>query len=200
MQTEPDRKRKTMYAASFFRRSVITVATLGVMFGSTPIQAQAHILHGSVPASARMAQDHGAVDDSLTLPMVRVYYAPTMEQKASLNQLLADQRNPESSRYHAWLSPEEFGAQFGVSHDNETHIRTWLASQGFSGVQLSRSRTAFTFSTTAGTAARTFAAPIHAVALGGAQFVIPYPRLACHAALLDEKNYAIYATSISSTV
>jgi subtilase family serine protease len=115
-----------------------------------------------------MAQDRGAVDDNLAIPMVRIYYAPTMEQKASLDQLLADQRNQESSRYHAWLTPEEFGSRFGISPDDETRIRTWLASQGFSGVQLSRSRTAFTFSTNAGAAARAFAAPIHAVALGGA--------------------------------
>ena len=37
-----------------------------------------------------------------------------IEDEAGLAQLLSDQQNPASPRYHAWLTPQEFGARFGL--------------------------------------------------------------------------------------
>ena len=36
-------------------------------------------------------------------------------QEAQLSQLIAQQHNPNSAAYHQFLTPAEFGSQFGVA-------------------------------------------------------------------------------------
>jgi subtilase family serine protease len=54
---------------------------------------------------------------------------------ADLDQLLAEQSNPESPLYRAWLTPEEFGRRFGVPTERYSRIIEWIRASGLS-VQL----------------------------------------------------------------
>jgi subtilase family serine protease len=44
-----------------------------------------------------------------------IRFSMTPAQDAALDQLLADQQNPSSPRYHQWLTTAQFAAQFGLS-------------------------------------------------------------------------------------
>jgi hypothetical protein len=53
-----------------------------------------------------------------------------IQNLAGLQQLLEGQQNPRSAQYHRWLTPEEFGARFGVSDDEFQRVIRWLQQNG----------------------------------------------------------------------
>jgi subtilase family serine protease len=57
-------------------------------------------------------------------------YLPLSNQ-AALEQLLKDQTDPSSARYHAWLSPTEFKQQFGPSPAAMAAASSMLRAAGF---------------------------------------------------------------------
>ena len=50
----------------------------------------------------------------------------------ALDQLLTDQQDPTSPRYHRWLTPDQFAANFGPTQSSFEAVGDWLKSQGFS--------------------------------------------------------------------
>ena len=66
-----------------------------------------------------------------------------------MEQLLANQQNPASRRFHKWLTPEQYAERFGVSQNDVNRITAWLQSQGLQVQRVARSRTWIEFSGTA---------------------------------------------------
>src|SRR5947209_3015182 len=62
--------------------------------------------------------DRGAVDGSRLISGVSLVLALSSEQQAALDSLLEAQRDPSSTEYQHWLTPEEFGARFGASEND----------------------------------------------------------------------------------
>ncbi len=60
-----------------------------------------------------------------------VAIALRLADEDGLAQLLADQQNPASPRYHVWLTPQEFGARFGLPEATYARIAAWLTESGF---------------------------------------------------------------------
>src|SRR5579863_1310180 len=61
-----------------------------------------------------------------------------LHNQAKLEQLLADQQNPSSSRYHKWLTPVEFNRRFGPSPAQVDAVAQWLRSQGLGITSINR--------------------------------------------------------------
>ncbi|MGO8993406.1 MAG: protease pro-enzyme activation domain-containing protein [Polyangiaceae bacterium] len=82
-------------------------------------------LHGPLTLGAPLADDAPA------------YLAVSLriEDEAGLAQLLSDQQNASSPRYHAWLTPQDFGARFGLPVATYARIVSWLAAEGFAVTQ-----------------------------------------------------------------
>jgi subtilase family serine protease len=97
----------------------------------------------------------------MSVPGITLHFRPTAHQSAELDQLLADQQDPSSPRYHAWLTPEEFGRRFGLSANDFARVRDWIESQGFRIQRAAQSRTWITFSGTAGQVRSTFETDLH---------------------------------------
>ncbi|HTT75288.1 MAG TPA: protease pro-enzyme activation domain-containing protein [Candidatus Binataceae bacterium] len=76
------------------------------------------------------------------LPLtIRIYFA--LRNRGELQQLLADQQNPASPRYHRWLTPSQFDRRFGRTRAEVRAVGDWLQAQGFQlGQQSLRSITA----------------------------------------------------------
>src|SRR5262249_38238174 len=83
--------------------------------------------HGAI----RRAFDRGRI--ATNPPMNRAILAlkSSPEQEKALEQLLADQQDPSSPRYHQWLTPQEFGARFGATSEEIGTVTGWLQSHGF---------------------------------------------------------------------
>ncbi len=98
----------------------------------------------------------GEVSGNAELGLMSLVLAPSAQQNAALDQMLLDQQNPASARYHQWLTPAQFGTSFGVSDQDVQVLRNWLVSQGFSVVGVSASRNLIQFTGTAAAAQSAF--------------------------------------------
>lgn len=128
-------------------------------------------VQNTVSPRAKNAIDLGAAPGSLKLNGLMLQFNMTAAQQTALNQLLADQKNPASPRYHQWLTPEQFGAQFGLNADDIAHVTSWLTSQGFTVTGVARSSNFVTFSGTAEQVQQAFGTTVHDLSLNGQRHI-----------------------------
>ena len=116
---------------------------------------------------AKRAQDLGLASDAVKMPWMTLFFQMTATQQAALTRLLAAQQDPASPTYHKWLTPEQFGAQFGMSPGDMQTVSSWLRQQGFSINATARGGQWISFAGTAGQVRHTFGTTIHNVSLDG---------------------------------
>lgn len=73
----------------------------------------------------------GRVEGSHAMQRMLLVLAPPTTQEAQLQQLLDNQQNRNSPNYHHWLTPTQFGAQFGPADADVQSAVGWLQSTGF---------------------------------------------------------------------
>jgi hypothetical protein len=159
----------------------VTVLTIAALLATMPVTAQAPkklqsrivapidnssrvTIVGSHTPLANLARDAGAVEASHKMQGISLDFSRTPGQEADLQALLAAQQDIHSPLYHQWLTPEQFGARFGVSDEDILATETWLQQQGFTIESVSRGRNHIIFSGTAGEVESAFGAPIHSFA------------------------------------
>jgi trimeric autotransporter adhesin len=97
-----------------------------------PIDDSARVtLQGTVHPLANAANDRGAAPDSMPLDRIQVVLKRSSAQESALKQLIADMHTPGSASYHKWLTPAQFGEQFGASDQDISTVEAWLQSKGF---------------------------------------------------------------------
>jgi len=121
--------------------------------------------HPAVAVAARI----GRAPANLPMERILMHFASTPEQEAALQQLLAEQQDPASPRYHAWLTPEQFGEQFGPARQDIDAIAAWLQSAGFRVTEVAAGRRAIEFSGTAELVERAFHTEIDEYEFQGAR-------------------------------
>src|SRR5260370_38653190 len=104
------------------------------------------VLKGNVHPLARTEFDRGAVPDAQPLNRMLLLLQRSSDQESALHQLLDDQQSKSSPNYHAWLTPEQFGKQFGPADADIQTVTQWLASQGFTQIKVGPGRTVIEFS------------------------------------------------------
>lgn len=143
-------------------------AALPNRISSVAEDARTPVQH-TVSPRVRMAADLGSAPSSRILDSLTLRFSMTAAQQAALTQLLIDQQNPSSPKYHKWLTPEQFGAQFGLSSADISKVSAWLTSQGFTITGVARSSTFITFTGTVAQAQKAFHTSIHNLSLDGEQ-------------------------------
>jgi uncharacterized protein (TIGR03437 family) len=128
---------------------------------------QTVVLSGRVHPRATPAADRGAVEDSFAMPGLMLLFKPSSTQQAALEQLLAQQQDPSSPKYHQWLTPEQYADGFGLSPADLQQVGNWIQAQGFTITDTARSRTWIAFSGTAGQVRAAFGTPIHSYLVDG---------------------------------
>ena len=118
-------------------------------------------LSGNTHPLIRSLPDKGSTNEQTALPRLTIEFQRSAKQQASLTKLLAGQQNPSSPQYHKWITPEEFGEQFGMSSQDLEKVRHWLQNVGFTNIQVARSKNAISMSGTVGKAEYAFETPIH---------------------------------------
>jgi hypothetical protein len=94
---------------------------------------------GHIPTWATPAADAGAVAN--TAPQLLTFdIARSPEVQAAFDQMLVDQQNPSSPRYHQWLTPQQVGEQFGPTQHDLDALTAWLTTQGFTVTSIAPSR------------------------------------------------------------
>ena len=72
-------------------------------------------LKGNVHPLAKPHYDRGPVNPSLPAERMQLVLRRSSGQEIALRQFLGSLQDPNSPQYRKWLTPEQFGEQFGVS-------------------------------------------------------------------------------------
>jgi hypothetical protein len=128
-------------------------------------------LTGNVHPLARAENSRGAVEDSLAMPRILLLLKRSDQQEAALQSLMEAQQDKSSPNYHAWLTPDQFGKQFGPSDADLQAVTDWLNAQGFQNVRVAAGRSVIEFSGSAGPVQNAFATQIQNYAVNGTLYV-----------------------------
>jgi hypothetical protein len=123
-------------------------------------ESQLTTLKGNTHPLARPQFDLGTAPASLPMQRMLLVLKRAPDQETALRKLLDDQQDKSSSSYHQWLTPEQYGQQFGPTDTDLQTITTWLQSHGFQ-VGSTQGRTVLEFSGTAGQVQEAFHTTIH---------------------------------------
>jgi subtilase family serine protease len=96
-------------------------------------------LKATLPGWVNPSRDAGSLPDSTSLGLT-VIVARAPQVQAAFEQLLEDQQNPNSPRFHQWLTPQQIGDQFGPTQHDLDALTGWLSSQGLSVTDIAPSR------------------------------------------------------------
>ena len=124
-------------------------------------------LRGNVHPMARPANDRGLLADQQPITKIHVLLQRSAAQETALQQLMAQQLDSSSPKFHAWLTPQEFGQQFGPADSDVQAVKNWLTSQGFTGLRVNNGKTLIEFDGTAGQVRNAFHSEVHRLSVRG---------------------------------
>jgi hypothetical protein len=135
-------------------------------------------LPGNTSRRARPELDRGRAPDSLPLDHVLMMLRRSTAQEQELAQFIGRQYDPRSPDFHRWLTPQQFGEQFGPSAGDLGKITQWLTQHGFTVNNVPAGGLFVDFNGTAGQVAQAFHTEIHRYRVDGkdhyANAVDPY--------------------------
>jgi subtilase family serine protease len=124
-------------------------------------------LRGNVHPMARPANDRGLLADQQPITKIHVLLQRSAAQETALQQLMAQQLDPSSKNFHAWLTPQEFGQQFGPADSDVQAVKNWLTSHGFTGLKVNNGKTLIEFDGSAGQVRNAFHSEVHRLNVNG---------------------------------
>jgi Pro-kumamolisin, activation domain/Bacterial Ig-like domain (group 3) len=124
-------------------------------------------LKGNTHPLARPEFDLGPAPANLPLNRMLLVLSRSPEQEAALETLLDQQQDKSSPNYHNWLTPEQFGQQFGPADQDVQAVTSWLETHGFQVSRVSKGRVVIEFSGTASQLQEAFHTEIHKYAVNG---------------------------------
>lgn len=98
----------------------------------------------------------GRVDDAMPMNHMQLILRRSALRASALESLIAAQHDPSSSKFHQWVTPEQFGATFGVADADIAAAKSWLTSQGFKVNGVYPNKMQIDFSGTAGQVRQAF--------------------------------------------
>jgi subtilase family serine protease len=124
-------------------------------------------LKGTVHTLANARNDAGAASPDLQVSRLQLKLNRSPDQESALEQLIADMHTPGSATYHQWLTPAQFGQQFGPSDQDIQAIESWVQSHGFQVGTLNAGKGTLEISGTVGQLQDTFHTSIHRYMVNG---------------------------------
>lgn len=181
-----------------FRRKCIQ--TLLIIFSIGPLAAYAYAqalprlprtiddlsisrLAGTTHPEARPENDVGRAAADLPLNRILLVLKSSSEQQAQLESLLAAQQDPASPQFHKWLTPQEFGQQFGIAQQDIDTISRWLTRMGLQVGTVANGRRTIEFSGSASQVERAFHTEMHYYLLNGTRHLANSTDIAIPSAL-----------------
>jgi hypothetical protein len=122
---------------------------------------------GSTHPAVRYATDNGRLASAEPMGDLILVLKRSDAQQAALESFNAQQNDPNSPEYHHWLTPTEFGANYGVAESDLDAVSNWLQSQGFTIEEIPPSHTSIRFSGNAGQVEQAFHTEMHSVEYKG---------------------------------
>jgi subtilase family serine protease len=133
-------------------------------------------LAGNVLPQARAGFDERAIDEGVIgantrLDRMLLVLQSSPAQQAALDALVEAQQDPGSPQYQQWLTPAQFGAQFGVDGPDLALVTAWLVAHGFTVEEVSAGRRLMVFSGTAVQVSSAFHTELHRYRVDGIEHI-----------------------------
>lgn len=167
-----------------FLAALLLPGVAGSMAAQTPAAArpQARIhkaavdldsihLAGNVHPEVRKAITSSALDPDTLLDHLVLHLQASPSQEAELDALLAQQGDPTSPNYHRFLSPQEFGARFGVADEDIATVSAWLRSRGLEVEEIPQGHRQIVFRGTADQVAFAFQTELRSYTVKGVRHI-----------------------------
>ena len=132
------------------------------------VEANLARLFGNVRPEAVAANDRGRVPDNFSMEHMLLQLKRPPAQEQALSQLIDQLHDPASPNFHRWLSPNQFGAQFGPAGSDIQQVTGWLHRHGFTVNLVYPSGMTIDFSGNAGQIFAAFHTEIHSLQARGA--------------------------------
>ncbi|HXC33959.1 MAG TPA: Ig-like domain repeat protein, partial [Verrucomicrobiae bacterium] len=111
--------------------------------------SQLTTLVGNTHPLAQPQFDQAAAPPDLPMNRILLVLKRSAAQESALQDLLNQQQINSSANFHKWLTPDQFGQQFGLADSDLQAVTSWLASFGFQSIQVAKGRNLIEFSGTA---------------------------------------------------
>ena len=135
---------------------------------SQPVSNTALVtLKNNTSPMAQAKFDQGVASASTETGRLQLLLRPSAAQSEALREYLGGLQDPHSANYHKWLTPQSYGASFGISEQDLETVEAWLQSEGFAVNSVPASRNFITFSGTFGQVAQAFHTSIHSYMING---------------------------------
>lgn len=125
------------------------------------------VLKGNTHPLARAQYDQGAAPASLPMQRMVLVLKHSQAQEIAINRLLDDQHDKASPNYHKWLTPDEYGQQFGPADQDVQTVTAWLQLHGFQIGEMVKGKHLIEFSGTAAQVQQAFHTAIHKYVVNG---------------------------------
>ena len=166
----------------YLRSTVFPFLLAGLMSSGTGLHAQANrvglisqavseservTLSGNTSPLATRAADRGELAPSTQADRMLLLLKRSPDQELALRAAIQSLHDKNSPNFHKWLTPAQFGAEWGAADSDIAAVTAWLQSHGFSVSGPTAGRTAIEFSGTVGQVAEAFHTPIHLFQVNG---------------------------------
>ena len=128
-------------------------------------------LRGNVHPLARTQFDRGPAPVSLGAQRQLLVLKRSPQQERVLQQYLASLEDRNSPNFHRFLTPEQFGQQYGPAQQDVAQVVSWLSSQGFAVSKVANSGMAVEFSGSVDQLQSAFHTQIHRFVVQGREHV-----------------------------
>ena len=177
------------FTQTVFAGTVFTVAHPTQRVKRQVNDGERTVLYGHVPqvithgVRTGAAIDLGRIDPKTPMQSMRMVLRSSPDQTKELRRILDEQQDLRTANFHQWMTPEDFGKSFGVHDRDIKQVKNWLASQGFTVENVTKSKRIIQFSGTAGHVERAFQTQMHAYIVNGENHISAGNEISVPAAL-----------------
>ena len=116
---------------------------------------------------ANATNDRGALPEGYGVEHMLLLLQRSPQQEQALEKFIDSLNDRKSPNFHKWLTPQEFGAKYGVAEDDIKTVTNWLESNGFRINQVYPNHIVIDISGTAGSVRQGFHTELHNIEVNG---------------------------------
>jgi len=178
----------------------VVVFAGGVLYAQAPVRSlitgttdenNLVTLRGNTRSEANPQNDAGRVADETVMDHMLLQLQRAPEREQALVTMIDQLHDKKSANFHHWLTPEQFGQNYGLGQADIQVIKGWLESHGFAVNVIYPNRMLMDFSGTAGQVRAAFHTEIHQLSVNGEKHI---------ANMSDPKIPAALASAVKGVV
>ena len=163
-------RRPLSFAALFLSPLVALAVSPPNRIAGVDSSSRGTVAH-NVAGRTKAATDLGQAPSGHRIEGITLFFSRTAAQQTALDQLQVAQQTPGSPQYHKWLTPAQFGQQFGLSTADLAKVRSWLTSQGLTVSYVAPSNSLIVVGGTVAQVQQAFGTSIHSLLSHGEQHI-----------------------------